>query len=62
MKPKWTFLPNVITKLNIINKKHDFSKLYSIYHHNNSKDVFLMSVLVEIDVLHMHLAENVFKF
>ena len=62
MKPKWTFLPDVIKILNIINKIHDFSQLYSIYRHNNSRNGFLMSVLVEIEVLHMNLAEKVFKF
>ena len=36
VQPKWPFLPDVIEILNIINKIHDFSKLYSIYHHNNS--------------------------
>ena len=52
----------MIKILNIINKIHNFLKLYSIYHHNNSGNGFLMYVLVEIEVLHMNLAEKVAKF
>ena len=56
------FLPNAITKMvHIINKLHNFSKLYSIYRHNNNINGFLMYVLVRIEVLHMNVAEQVFQ-
>ena len=54
------FLPDVIKILNIIIRKHNFSKLYSNYHHNHSGNGFLMFALVGIEVLHMNVAEKVF--
>ena len=56
------FLPDAINKIvHIINMLHHFSKLYSIYRHNNNINGFLMYVLVRIEVLHMNVAEKVFK-
>ena len=37
------FMPDVIKILNIINQKHNFSKPYWIYHHNNSGNGFLIA-------------------
>ena len=43
------FLPDVMTKVvHIINKIHHLTKFYSIYHHNNNINGFLMYVLVGI--------------
>ena len=57
------FLPDVMTKdMHIINKIHHFSKLCSIYRHNNNINGSHMYVLVGIEVLHMNVAEKVFKF
>ena len=59
----WPFSAHTITKVvHIINKLHHFSKLYSIYRHNNNMNGFLMHVLVGIEVLHMNEAEKVLKF
>ena len=61
MKPKWTFLPDVIKILNIINKIHDFQSYIQCITITIAEMISYVC-LVEIEVLHMNSAGKVLKF